>query len=848
MPVMFTIKPTSRPTASPTNHPDHSQYIISLSFFVTLIYILILLIFLYIRRKYIAEQQQRGYSQHAMIRFCNQYRCTFLLTTDFDTIIQASLGKGCKFFLCLSRFIYFICFSIMFALLNDQEHIKGWGMYYFTNWTILVVAIYFFLSFISSFIAIYLKLKRNPYEASLNLEIEWSCTMRCLGVIIHLLYEIAGASSCFVLVFDYLFMNSKNNSIILIFARIVTLTSLILELLMNNIDVRFDQYPATAAFLMMYLLFIWPTVTFGNLDNWPYDILSVSSRNCYGYYLLIFILNFMFYCVWYSLYILKRELYIYYDIGRFAIHDEEEEHDYQHVGDEERGDDGSRISGGGGGRGGGFRLTDAEVQSIGINESVIHIKNSILYDDTTTSSTTFDYLNTIVFDESSQLYEKDFESSTSPLYDNSNSWIKAEQIKNITYNNYDNNRNDKSNHSWLNVAVPILSPMIVVGKTNKNYIQSKNKANTTFETTNLPFHNHHQQHHHSVNITPTTTTKSSVSVSSVLNGLITLEQVRKRSSSDDNYDDDDDHNGHMVMKASSTDDYHQSYHHSSSLNLVNRFNINRGISSSSLSVFDQNDNSNHHHDSQRLDYHDDYYHDNYDDAMMSTQSEHNIKPLNDAIFSNDYHINIHEKSLENDIIIKNISYDDEHDNNHNYDLTIVSNYQNDNNKDDDDDISTVRSKKSNNVKTNHNFFERITNVMSDKMIMMMTTTKEKSTEGLVLSPLQSLSGINKKSHTFPLNNDYHHHNHQLQKQQQLHHTDELEHVVNSGNVTTSSSSSYAQGYFDFNTDNDNKNNIDDNYRDLKEATYQASVNNNDDDKGDDHNHKGDDDDDSLHKS
>jgi cell surface protein SprA len=78
----------------------------------------------------------------------------------------------------------------------------------------------------------------------------------------------------------------------------------------------------------------------------------------------------------------------------------------------------------------------------------------------------------------------------------------------------------------------------------------------------------------------------------------------------------------MVMKASSsTGDYHQSNHYSAS-NLVNRFNMNRGISTSSSlstnikvsSVFDHNNyDKRHHYDN----YHEDYHHDNYDAAMAT---------------------------------------------------------------------------------------------------------------------------------------------------------------------------------------------------------------------------------------
>ena len=303
-----------------TTTPNQYQYLGPIIIFVLLVYVIILAVFLYVRRRHIAGQGNyyRSYTHPAVARFYNNASCAFPLTTDFDEVVQASLGKGCKFNLGLIRVVFFGCFASMFVLLNTQEGVSGWDMYYFTNWTVAVVAIYFFFGSISSFLSVIVKSRRNPYEASLDLEIRWSYAVRCFGVAVHLLYEIAGSSSCFAVVFDYMFMKASNNSMILILARVVTVTSLLLELLMNNIDVRFDQYPAAAAFVMVYFFYIWPTVVLGPRHDWPYDLLSTSSINCFGNYLVIFIFSFIFHTVWYLIYVLKKELFLLLDVGRFG--------------------------------------------------------------------------------------------------------------------------------------------------------------------------------------------------------------------------------------------------------------------------------------------------------------------------------------------------------------------------------------------------------------------------------------------------------------------------------------------------------------------------------------------------
>ncbi|KAJ1409770.1 hypothetical protein B484DRAFT_192007 [Ochromonadaceae sp. CCMP2298] len=124
----------------------------------------------------------------------------------------------------------------------------------------------------------------------------------------------------FVLAFDFLYQREDNPKIwdLLNFTRALTVITLFFELCLNNINIRFDQYPANIAWTLMYLLFVWPAVFAGALVGWPYALLQTRNSHCFLNYAGLFAVNFGFYCLWVLAYRVKKGVFVFFNIGRIG--------------------------------------------------------------------------------------------------------------------------------------------------------------------------------------------------------------------------------------------------------------------------------------------------------------------------------------------------------------------------------------------------------------------------------------------------------------------------------------------------------------------------------------------------
>ena len=288
-------------------------------FFVLFLYVIILSIFLCIRRTNIKNAIEfrntvRGTNDEEQ-DFYDRANYSFEFRTDFDAMTVSALGKGCKFFLMCSRvvgLIFFFTASIMINIVRDNH-----GLFYFTNWNSILVTVFYAAATVSSLLSVYAKHQKNRLFNT-NVQIKWSYSIRCLGLLTHMLFEITGASSMFVMIFDFYYQRENNTDMmsLLNFVRALTVCALVFEMFLNHINVRFDQYPACIAWTMVYLLFVWPAVFVGIMQKWPYFLLKTDTAMCFGYYFLIFILNFGCYFLWWFLYKVKKTIYIHYSIGR----------------------------------------------------------------------------------------------------------------------------------------------------------------------------------------------------------------------------------------------------------------------------------------------------------------------------------------------------------------------------------------------------------------------------------------------------------------------------------------------------------------------------------------------------
>ena len=127
-------------------------------FLVLILYTTILCIFLCLRRYNIKKEIEyrnivRGTNDEEQ-NYYDAANFSFAFRTDFDTVTQSSLGKGCRFFLCISRSIAFIFFFIMAVYLNAVK--DNHGLIYFTNWNALMVTFYFGTAAVASSIGMLL--------------------------------------------------------------------------------------------------------------------------------------------------------------------------------------------------------------------------------------------------------------------------------------------------------------------------------------------------------------------------------------------------------------------------------------------------------------------------------------------------------------------------------------------------------------------------------------------------------------------------------------------------------------------------------------------------------------------
>jgi len=125
----------------------------------------------------------------------------------------------------------------------------------------------------------------------------WSKPLKLLAIAHHLLFEVAGASAMLVTTVAFSLLNPEfafwNVTI-----HFVTMCSLLLEMFLNALPVRLDHCPFNISWALLYLTFIWPIVVTGVVSKWPYAFLDTQDWKCFFWYTGLFLINILFYVVW----------------------------------------------------------------------------------------------------------------------------------------------------------------------------------------------------------------------------------------------------------------------------------------------------------------------------------------------------------------------------------------------------------------------------------------------------------------------------------------------------------------------------------------------------------------------
>lgn len=293
------------------------QYFSFLMLYVILLYTAVLAVFLCVRRR---EIKIRHLDQPANFRHIDdQARFSFDWTTSVEDVTECWMGGDVmRFVLLVTRILSTIGF--VFGGLIYYGIYYPHVFVYFDGWTLILTTIYFLIATFLSVLKVEvirsrssMDLRLNPYYAI----VDWTYYPRLFAVGAHILFEICCASNflCTFGVLAKLTPDSDN----MVAATSLSICLLFLDLGLNNLKFRFDQFPATMAWMVFYFLCIWPAVFSGSIHNWPYPAMAVNTTACFKNYTYMFAALFVSYLCWYFFFRVKRLILVFLEYKGILI-------------------------------------------------------------------------------------------------------------------------------------------------------------------------------------------------------------------------------------------------------------------------------------------------------------------------------------------------------------------------------------------------------------------------------------------------------------------------------------------------------------------------------------------------
>jgi hypothetical protein len=169
------------------------------------------------------------------------------------------------------------------------------SLIFFTNWNIIMVSVYFTLSFTSSLIG-------HEYGGDISDDHKlilqnWSNKTSILGKIIHVLFEVLGSTALLVTVVAFNFLNPEFE-FWNITQHLMQTIAFLIEMFLNNMHVKLISLYLCLLWAVIYVCFIWIMVGTGIVKDWPYFFLNTDTSNCFLWYNGLFIGDTTFYIIW----------------------------------------------------------------------------------------------------------------------------------------------------------------------------------------------------------------------------------------------------------------------------------------------------------------------------------------------------------------------------------------------------------------------------------------------------------------------------------------------------------------------------------------------------------------------
>lgn len=227
---------------------------------------------------------------------------------DFHNTYTSIFGEKYNILLLVTRFITFgFFFSIALLLSFIEENPHAWN--YFTLWNVMIISLYFLLASISSFLGCFynVEIQASLDRAKLSHGVEldnWSKYVPLLSRAVHIVFEVAGATGLLITVVNFILLNPEF-SFWNVSHHFLTSCVLLLEMCQVRLPVVMLHYPFNLTWVSIFTVFTWIIVSL-DIRYWPYPFMVANDWTCVLWYSGLMVLNFLFYCLWYWISLLRN--------------------------------------------------------------------------------------------------------------------------------------------------------------------------------------------------------------------------------------------------------------------------------------------------------------------------------------------------------------------------------------------------------------------------------------------------------------------------------------------------------------------------------------------------------------
>jgi hypothetical protein len=185
---------------------------------------------------------------------------------------------------------------------------SGSGAKYFTDWNFLLITLHYALMSAATAIGWYYRqeffdfqqeqrLSNNTNNNNAQLKPFWSPGMQYAGYLLQISYTFTGATALFITVVAY---GTLGHDFYLwnVSAHFVTSISFIFDAIVNRLLIRGEHLVFNLTWIILYMIFIWGMVGNKSVTNWPYFFLETTTATVFVWYVVLFILNIIFFFVW----------------------------------------------------------------------------------------------------------------------------------------------------------------------------------------------------------------------------------------------------------------------------------------------------------------------------------------------------------------------------------------------------------------------------------------------------------------------------------------------------------------------------------------------------------------------